>query len=42
MLQAPLLLLLLLALLSRARVVWGTLLELQWVRELLLVRVDGQ
>ena len=41
MLQAPLPLLLL-ALLCRTWIVWGTLLELQWVPELLLVRVDGQ
>ena len=41
MLQAPLPLLLL-TLLSRAQVVWGALLKLQWVLELLLVRVDGQ
>ena len=41
MLQASLPLLLL-ALLCRAWVVWGTLLELHWVLELPLVRVDGQ
>ena len=41
MLQAPLPLLLL-ALLCRTRIVWGTLLELQWVPELLLTLVDVQ
>ena len=40
-LRAPLPLLLL-AQLCRARVMWGTLLELQWVPELLLALVDGQ
>ena len=40
-LRAPLPLLLL-ALLWRAWVVWATLLGLQWVLELPLVRVDGQ
>ena len=40
-LRAPLPLLLL-AQLCRARVVWGTLPELQWVPELLLALVDGQ
>ena len=41
MLQAPLPLLLL-ALLCRARVVWGTLQELQRVPVVLLARVGGQ
>ena len=41
-LRALLLLLLLLAQLCRARVMWGTLLKLQWVLELLLALVDGQ